>query len=260
MRELLTSLRAWVDAGWLREVDHAFASFLASEAPHAPGRCVLAAALASHQLGRGHVCLDLGALAADAKETLALPPDDDEDVPEAAHALLREVAATPLEDWLASLQDERLVNTGEGATPLVLAGTRLYLRRYWRHERSVRRAVEARLASQEQGPPLERLRPALDLLFKGDDQGTDWQKVACALAVRSRFAVVTGGPGTGKTTTVVKLLALLQHLAPTRRLRIRLAAPTGKAAARLNESIASAVDRLPLTELGAPEMLRAAIP
>ncbi len=260
MKELLASLRAWVDAGWLREVDHAFAGFLASEAPHVPARGVLAAALASHQLGRGHVCLDLGALAADAKETLALPPDDDEDVPEAAQVLLREVAATPLEDWLAALQDERLVATGEGATPLVLAGTRLYLRRYWRHERSVRRAIEARLSSQDEGPPLVRLRPALDLLFKGDGEGPDWQKVACALAVRSRFAVVTGGPGTGKTTTVVKLLALLQHLAPARRLRIRLAAPTGKAAARLNESIASAVDRLPLAELGAPELLRAAIP
>ena len=261
MNELLAALRAWVEAGWLREVDHAFASFLASQAPDAPERAVLAAALASHQLGRGHVCLDLRALAADAKETLALPPDEDDAVLEAAHALLREVAATPLEDWLAALGDGRLVASGEGATPLVLAGTRLYLRRYWQHERSVRRAIEARLGVQDEGPPVARLRPALDLLFpRSDDDGPDWQKVACALAARSRFAVVTGGPGTGKTTTVVKLLALLQHLAPTRRLRIRLAAPTGKAAARLNESIASAVDRLPLQELGAPALLRAAIP
>ena len=82
------------------------------------------------------------------------------------------------------------------------------------------------------------------LFARNDDDGPDWQKVACALAARSRFAVVTGGPGTGKTTTVVKLLALLQHLAlagadgRVRPLRIRLAAPTGKAAARLNESIA----------------------
>lgn len=268
MNELLAALRAWVEAGWLREVDHAFAGFLASQAPGAHARGVLAAALASHQLGRGHVCLDLGALAADAKDTLALPPDEDEAVPEAAQALMREVAATPLEDWLAALQDPRLVAAGEGATPLVLAGTRLYLRRYWQHERSVRRAIEARLLSHDEGLAPARLRPALDLLFPraGDDQDMDWQKAACALAARSRFAVVTGGPGTGKTTTVVKLLALLQHLAPAdaagraRRLRIRLAAPTGKAAARLNESIAGAVDRLPLAELGAPELLRAAIP
>jgi exodeoxyribonuclease V alpha subunit len=72
----------------------------------------------------------------------------------------------------------------------------------------------------------------------------DWQKVACALAARSRFTLITGGPGTGKTTTVVRLLALLQHGARAT-LRVALAAPTGKAAARLGESIASAIAQLP---------------
>lgn len=267
MSGVMASLRAWVDAGWLREVDHAFAAFVAAEVPQAPERLLLAAALASHQLGRGHVCLDLATLAADANDTLALPPDESAEVSGAAQALLREVAATPLRDWLGALADARLVAPGEGATPLVLAGTRLYLRRYWQHEQSVRRAVELRLARESGDAPTPRLREALELLFpKGQNAGADWQKIACALASRSDFAVVTGGPGTGKTTTVVRLLALLQHLAPPgddgrpRRLRIRLAAPTGKAAARLNDSIARAVDDLPLDQLGAPELLRAAIP
>jgi exodeoxyribonuclease V alpha subunit len=95
----------------------------------------------------------------------------------------------------------------------------------------------------------------------------DWQKIACALAARSGFSIITGGPGTGKTTTVVRLLALLQALAlaapsPARHdpLRIRLAAPTGKAAARLNESIANAVARLPLAACPHGEAVRAAIP
>ena len=71
----------------------------------------------------------------------------------------------------------------------------------------------------------------------------NWQKLACALAARSAFSIITGGPGTGKTTTVVRLLALQQAPAVEvgKRLRIRLAAPTGKAAARLTESIAGAV-------------------
>jgi ATP-dependent exoDNAse (exonuclease V) alpha subunit len=94
--------------------------------------------------------------------------------------------------------------------------------------------------------------------------GPDWQKLACAMAARSAFAIVTGGPGTGKTTTVVRLLAVLQALAladsPARPLRIRLAAPTGKAAARLNESIAGAVARLDLAALPDGERVRAAIP
>jgi exodeoxyribonuclease V alpha subunit len=72
----------------------------------------------------------------------------------------------------------------------------------------------------------------------------DWQKLACAMALQRRFAIITGGPGTGKTTTVVKLLALLQQGA-AHKLNIKLAAPTGKAAVRLTESISGALSRLP---------------
>ncbi|MGM0572005.1 MAG: exodeoxyribonuclease V subunit alpha, partial [Pseudomonadota bacterium] len=103
-------------------------------------------------------------------------------------------------------------------------------------------------------------------LFGAGDE-PDYQKIACALAARNRFSVITGGPGTGKTTTVVNLLAALQSVAresaggedPGPYLRIRLSAPTGKAAARLSESIGGAVDRLPLENLpGRPD--KSAIP
>jgi exodeoxyribonuclease V alpha subunit len=128
----------------------------------------------------------------------------------------------------------------------------------------VRSALERRLAlsaTWQAALPTAALRPILDGLFPpaaAGEAGADWQKMACALAARSGFSILTGGPGTGKTTTVVRLLALLQALALPRRhaggaarptLRIRLAAPTGKAAARLNESIAGAVARLPLAGL-----------
>ena len=78
----------------------------------------------------------------------------------------------------------------------------------------------------------------------------DWQKLACALALRQRLTVISGGPGTGKTTTVVRLLALLQTPAVEagKPLRIRLAAPTGKAAARLTESIGRQVGALPVDD------------
>ncbi|MDB5752297.1 MAG: exodeoxyribonuclease subunit alpha, partial [Ramlibacter sp.] len=167
-----------------------------------------------------------------------------------------------------ALRHPRLVGDGPGATPLVLVGTRLYLRRYWQHERSVRDAIAQRLEAGAAAVP-DGLREALDALFPWNLAGdagdaTDWQKVACGLAARSAFGIITGGPGTGKTTTVVKLLAVLQHLALAggqgRRLRIRLAAPTGKAAARLNDSIAGAVANLPLQALGDAQALRAAIP
>lgn len=95
------------------------------------------------------------------------------------------------------------------------------------------------------------------------DQPADWQKIACVLASRQRFGLITGGPGTGKTTTVLRLLALLQWQALAahgKPLRIGLAAPTGKAAARLSGSIAGAIGRLPLDDVPQGEVIRAAIP
>ena len=269
----LQLLQDWVAAGWLRELDRVFAAFLAREVPEADALLVFGAALASHQLGRGHVALDLAALVADPAEALAIPPEDHAPVPSPA---LRPVdPATVLQGvamahWQRALADARLVAAGEGNTPLVFEGTRLYLRRFWEHEQSVRCGIEQRLAATEpwSEESLQRARVALAELFARNDTTPrpDWQRIACAVALRSRFAIVTGGPGTGKTTTVVRLLALLQHLAlsaqdgSARRLRIRLAAPTGKAAARLNASIASAVDALKLASLGNGEAVRQAIP
>jgi exodeoxyribonuclease V alpha subunit len=140
----------------------------------------------------------------------------------------------------------------EGDTPLVLAAGRLYLRRYWRCERQVAAAIGSRL--RRSPPPPDNLAELLETLFAGSADIPEWPRIACALAARGSFTVVTGGPGTGKTTTVVKLVALLQAGAGRERpLRVRLAAPTGKAAARLTESIGKAIDQV-------PETLRAGIP
>ena len=272
MADLMTLLERWVEQGWLRELDRAFATFLAQQARGANPLLILSAALASYQLGRGHVCLDLKAMLADAGHALCLPPDDaqsDEErigPPPRPAAIL---AGIDLATWTAALRHPDLVGHGPGATPLVLVGPRLYLRRYWQYEQVVREAIDRRLEVGLEQPAwsVDVLRHALDALFPrpSDTAQPDWQKIACALAVRNAFSIITGGPGTGKTTTVVKLLALLQSLSLgssqlPRRLRIRLAAPTGKAAARLNESIAGAVQRLPLAGLPNAEAVRASIP
>lgn len=276
LRELLTR---WVEQRWLRRLDAAFAEFLAREAPGASPLLLFAAALASHQLARGHACLDLAATLADPEFALALPPEGAERTARTTPAAL--LAGVALEQWLAALADERLLRDGAGKTPLVLAGTRLYLRRYWQYEQDVGAAIERRLAATAEladALPHAALRAALDALFPPSPAGgsaaadagsaPDWQKIAGALAARSRFSIITGGPGTGKTTTVVRLLALLQalalagttHEAPARALRIRLAAPTGKAAARLSEAIAGALATLPLDDLPHAAAVRAAIP
>ena len=269
--EMLELIGRWAERGWLRELDRAFANFLVERAPDAHPLLILAAALASHQLGRGHVCLDLDATLADSRFALSLPPEGDsaKDAPELPGVLLD---GFDLDGWRAVLNDPRLVGDGPGETPLVLSGRRLYLRRYWQYERDVRAGIDQRLKQGDAlraALPAAQLRRALDALFPKKpgnvqtSQGADWQKLACALVAGNAFGIVTGGPGTGKTTTVVKLLALLQSLALEeggRALRIRLAAPTGKAAARLNESIAGAVQRLDLSGLANGEAAREAIP
>lgn len=268
---LLADLDRWVAEGWLRALDRSFAAFLAQKAPDADPLLILAAALVSHQLGRGHACLDLQAALADAGLALSMPPEGagraaEDAAPITAPSTL--LAGVTLARWTKALTHPALVGGGAGATPLVRIGHRLYLRRYWQYEQSVRAAIAERVATPTAvAAPEARatLAAALDVLFPHrDGAAVDWQKIACALAARQGFGIVTGGPGTGKTTTVVRLLAVLQHLALAggegRRLRIRLAAPTGKAAARLNESIAGAVERLPLDGLADPAAVRAAIP
>ena len=102
----------------------------------------------------------------------------------------------------------------------------------------------------------ELVEKGLSRVFSdGGREGVDWQKVAAVMALRSRFCVISGGPGTGKTSTVVKILALLVEQAHGKPLRIALAAPTGKAAARLKESISSMK-----MELDCSETVRQLIP
>jgi exodeoxyribonuclease V alpha subunit len=146
---------------------------------------------------------------------------------------------------------ERLLESGvvgtaraPGAYPMVLDdGGRLYLHRYFDYERRLAR----RLASAARMPPREVHAAALDrlatLFAAAEGEEADWQKIAAALALRNGLVVISGGPGTGKTTTVVNLLACLLEQDPES--RIALAAPTGKAAARMTEAIRLRADHLP---------------
>lgn len=244
----------WVSRGWLRDLDLALVRFLDRETQNAPPLLLLGAALASHQLGRGHVCLDVAATLEAPDFALSLPPEGDDlndPPPLPSHVL----ATLTLPEWQAALHHPTLISDGPGNTPLVVShsdnNSKLYLRRYWQFEQTLHQEIANRVsAGNEADSPL--LKSALNTLFPATNT-LDWQKAACALAVRSPFAIITGGPGTGKTTTVVRLLALLQTLQLAQPnahpLRIRLAAPTGKAAARLNESIAGQVKDLPLSGL-----------
>ncbi|MBT2785491.1 MULTISPECIES: exodeoxyribonuclease V subunit alpha [unclassified Halomonas] len=255
---LLQLCERWVSRGWLRDLDLALVRFFERESQHAPPLLLLGAALASHQLGRGHVCLDLAATLEAPDFALSLPPEGDDlndPPPLPSHVL----ATLTLSEWQAALNHPTLISDGPGNTPLVVSHSgntsKLYLRRYWQFEQTLHQEIANRVnadSSLNSSADSPLLKSALDTLFPASDS-LDWQKNACALAARSPFAIITGGPGTGKTTTVVRLLTLLQTLQLAQPnahpLRIRLAAPTGKAAARLNESIAGQVNDLTISEL-----------
>lgn len=252
---LLDTLDRWIARGWLSRLNRAFVRFLLDLEPDASTEVLWAGALVSHQLDRGEVYLDLARLCQQPGATLAIPGIDAwiGDVV-AARAELSALSAYRLEHWQRALRQSALVAEGEGDTPLVLDRARLYLRRYWRYQQTLDHCIALRL------PPLREQLPATlrtqlhdffpDAAASGQD---DWQKIACALALRARFTIITGGPGTGKTTTLTKLLALLIQLlrdetGGARKPNILLAAPTGKASARVSESIGKALERPEIPE------------
>ncbi|RTR37994.1 exodeoxyribonuclease V subunit alpha [Shewanella canadensis] len=137
------------------------------------------------------------------------------------------------------------------STPIILDNGDLYLQRYYQFETQVASYLTQLADAEVSERPTEinthisAISSTLEMLFpQSDEMGVtdfDWQKIATATAFTKRLAVITGGPGTGKTTTVTKLLFLLTQQAA---MTIRLVAPTGKAAARLSESIKASKVRL----------------
>lgn len=228
MSELLQQA---VDLKLLRPLDAQFAMMLAND--DEPG-VMLAAALVSHDAGEGHVCLPLSRLSPEHCFAGRQP--------ELAGQLFAIVGGA---EWGPTLLASAAVSDDGEPTPLKLIGERLYLNRMWGNEQAVAKFFGAH--NRAMTVDEQQLKDVLSGLFE-TTADTDWQKVAAAVALTRRISVISGGPGTGKTTTVAKLLAALVQLSGDTPLRIQLSAPTGKAAARLTESLGAALRRLPLTD------------
>ncbi|MFI3122625.1 MAG: exodeoxyribonuclease V subunit alpha [Methylococcales bacterium] len=217
----------------------AFATFLNEQSGNnADPVVLLAAAFVSYELSRGEVFLDLNEFFEAEEEFHEI-----DITPEKLH----------FKNWeKAFSQATEIIGCGAGNSPLVWDKThhRLYLRRYWTYQKTVDDMIAKRLTLTAETTLSAEITAKLHELFLPEEgktaQKPDWQKIACAVALRSKFAIITGGPGTGKTTTVTKLLILLVLLMREKNPnpKILLAAPTGKAANRVSESINDALAKL----------------
>jgi exodeoxyribonuclease V alpha subunit len=193
----------------------------------------LAAALASHYTTEhGFVCVDLHTISS---EVAAINSD---------------FKVPGIKVWIKKLRQSAAVGKPGEFKPLILdAKDRLFLHRYWIYERQLADQILTRARSITVDSAT--LHAAWRQLFpdKSDGDTIDWQAVASLSAATRQLTVISGGPGTGKTTTVTKALALAVSMAWPTPLRIALAAPTGKAATRLQDSVRSAKANLTLPSL-----------
>ncbi|MCR3755964.1 MAG: exodeoxyribonuclease V subunit RecD [Sodalis sp. Psp] len=232
MENILTEaqrLRLW------RPLDVQFARMLATPAEPA---LLLASAHLSATAGAGHVCLPL---------TLLTPEClfDGSFLTLAQRAWQQAGSLSP-EKWRQLLLASPAVSDGMRPTPLVLDNNCLYLQRMWRYECTV-----AQFFSQQRSPISDdeaRIAEVLKHYFPSDVSNIDWQKIAAAVAITRPVALISGGPGTGKTSTAARLLAALLALDDGGQLRMIITAPTGKAVTRLSEALGLELQRLGLPE------------
>ena len=232
MTDTLSSL---VQRGVLSALDRHFARSVGRLVDEAGEDVLLAAALASRAVQHGHVCADLARLT---------------DVPllDALEQPVTDVVWPELDAWCEALRSSPIVGDGDQPTPLVLEPRgRLYLYRYARYQRELAECIAPRLRPTELVDE-DVLREGLERWFPPSNVQPDLQRRAAEVAVRRAFCVISGGPGTGKTSTVARILALLQQQAQSAPggglLRIQLLAPTGKAAQRLGTAIREQLERM----------------
>lgn len=247
---ITTLLKQWEDEGRLTPLDRHFAQELSHIHQETSPLFLLICALLSQQLSKQHTCLPLA--------HIQLNNPLQEKSSQCQITCSHETLADKLSSFSAIININRAeTNSNINQAPMILDNGYLYLQRYYQFERQVSYKLNALSADNSNAIDEKNIRhiaTTLDLLYPKQNINTpvfDWQKIATATALSKKLAVITGGPGTGKTTTVTKLLFLLclQHASHSEHanaapLTIKLVAPTGKAAARLSESIKASKHRL----------------
>jgi len=231
------------DKGQLSLLDIHFSQFIISIEGEDNEELLLAAALVSSSTRQGNICLNLQ----NVEKTTLLDAADD------GSALI----CPGLDDWVQSLKECNTVGRPGECKPLILDDSyRLYLYRYWEYQHKLANFIKECIKDDELPVDIPLLQRRLDSLFPEENAGEiNWQRIAAFAALKNRFCVISGGPGTGKTTAVVKILCLIQELEYPHKKRIAIATPTGKAAARLQEII-----KYSRETIDCPETIKKSIP
>lgn len=261
----METVRKLNEAGFFGPLDVQLADLAARMAPEADAAVALACALASRAIRQGHACVDLADYAGKPWQEIlkdsrsgnddGREADEEEQVSGGAQDDIGTLP--PLASWMAAFREPVAGDgskTGDGRTLLILEGTRLYVRRYWEYERNVEKVLES--LNTDSGSRLDEA--ALDRYFGREGSGE--QKEAIRKAVQKRLSLLSGGPGTGKTYTIARAVALFGelHRKEGKTPVVHLVAPTGKAAVRMVESIKKA--RQDLVNGGMDEALVRVIP
>ncbi len=214
-------------SGIINAIDRAFAEMIHRRLGGIDPWVAVAAGLVSRAAASGDVCLDLATVARDGFQA----PDSSKRMP----------IPISLEQWLEKLSATPAVGFQCENKPMILDGNRIYLQRYWKYENGVAQGILQRCTATT--PPTGVCPHDLSAA-PPFSQGDDDQQRAVQAALTSRFTVISGGPGTGKTFTIARIIQALQHWNSGCNLRVKLAAPTGKAAARLQEALDQAFEAL----------------
>ena len=227
MSKLLYQLARNGDISWL---SYYFAEFISTQAHSSIDQlAALSAALVSEANLNGNVCVELDLY--NEQPLFHSSRSDELPIP----------LGLDTHEWRGSLLENDCVGMPGEHSPLIVDGSRLYLNRYWYFEDAVASKIRSMLKRETQIQPEQTMAEA-EALFESHQDIDQDQKNAVVAAVGKPFSVISGGPGSGKTSTVIRILALL--LAKNPNYRIALAAPTGKAAARMMDSIRQRIDQL----------------
>jgi exodeoxyribonuclease V alpha subunit len=214
-------------------VEVEFVRFLATVHSSVKGEVLWAASACIHAQRNGHICLDFNKwddkwLFGDKKSNI-------------------KITDSLKTEWLSGLKESPIVSNGNELQPLVLESERLYLHRFWSFEEELCHWLNQKSSpTHDVSDQAKKIMQSL-LAPSGDLFETNWQHVAVQLSFLKDLVIISGGPGTGKTFTVLNIIAahVLAHSTEGEEYRIALAAPTGKAARRLDESIEAGKANLP---------------